>query len=401
MDEGVEEEQFEEINEIKKQSEDDDEEELLYGEERKEGQEKKTRRLLIEDDEEEEQLFHELRRPEGRYDVNGHPSIITRQRAAISGRRNRDFVNSSAMSQRQSLNPTLSSLRSGRTRAPVEEVIEEALCTRCGLENARQKCSQSCGRIYHPDCARRQGRDSELGIFSCFFCVLKRKKGEKVIGDKLNREWCGEDLQIPGFYVPQAGDQVTYIFQAHEEFILKHFDVLRYKKKEVFPFEKIESLRHDNVCKVTKIKYSFPYSSKKTHKGQYSVLMKVVLEVQEPAIDRGKTFQVSFFRSSVSDFLIPRAVYTKSISLIKQLKKDIQIRFKYSEGEKLGFLSDISPNEPEAFPNSQWCCLHLFDHSEEGTQTRKSRSSQSVLNVSPWDIIFDEDIHTLTIDQVT
>jgi len=48
--------------------------------------------------------------------------------------------------------------------------------------------------------------------------------------------------------------------------VAKYFDTLRFKRGEVFPFERITGLMQDNVCKINNIKYSFPYGAKKGYK---------------------------------------------------------------------------------------------------------------------------------------
>ena len=161
----------------------------------------------------------------------------------------------------------------------------------------------------------------------------------------MDRQWASIDHEEQGGYTPQVGDLVTYLFQAHEEFIIAYFDFLRFSKKEIFPFDKRNWLLKDNICKITHIKYQFPFCPKRC-RVDLNILMKVTMEVIEAeGIEsltlEEKTFSVSYFPGSL-DFFIQRDVYLNSINMAKALPKESQIAVRCNGENKLGFFSEVS-----------------------------------------------------------
>ena len=207
------------------------------------------------------------------------------------------------------------------------------------LENAKVRCLEGCSKLFHSGCSKKAGRDNDMGGFSCFTCLHHKKRKEKV-KSQADREWLEVHKKTDRPYLPQVGDTVTYIPQAHEEFVVHNFDFLRFSTGEVFPFERLRFLMEDNVCLIKRTKYQFPLKSMK-HKGPVKVLMKISLEVQEPVEHKGATFTVTFFQNDESEFLIPRELYLSSIKNSQSLQKETQILVNHHGKEKLTFLSEV------------------------------------------------------------
>ena len=210
------------------------------------------------------------------------------------------------------------------------------------------KCIGTCGRVFHSGCSKKQGKDAEWGGFMCLYCLLKKRRSEKLRGSQVDRSWASPEEEQKDIYVPQEGDLVTYVFQAHEDFILAYFDFLRFSKDEIFPFEKRKFLQKDNVCKIVNIKYQFPLCPKK-YKGHINILMKLTLEVVqgEGLEDLGeeenekKTFTFTYFPGEIGAFIFPRQMYLNSVQIAQNLVKESQITVKYNGDTKLGFLSEV------------------------------------------------------------
>lgn len=213
------------------------------------------------------------------------------------------------------------------------------------LENARVKCGGACDKVYHTMCSKRHGKETEYGGFMCFPCLLKKRRTEKATGAHINRQWASMESSQEGVFVPQVGDLVTYVFQAHEEFIVAYYDFLRFGKGEVLPMEKRKWLCKDNVCKVTRVKYQFPFCPKK-YKGPLNILMKITLQAvemdgAEEVNEADKTFSVTYFPSELGEFLIPRKEYLKSVNLAQNLVKETQINVIHNGEQKQVFLSEV------------------------------------------------------------
>ena len=164
-------------------------------------------------------------------------------------------------------------------------------------------------------------------------------------GAQVDRSWASPEEEQRDTYVPQEGDLVTYVFQAHEDFIMAYFDFLRFSKNEIFPFEKRKYLRKDNICKVSNIKYQFPLCPKK-YRGHINILMKITLEIIqaedfEQIDDENKYFTFTYFPGEIGAFIFPRQMYLNSVNIARNLVKESQISVKYNGETKLGFLSEV------------------------------------------------------------
>jgi len=202
------------------------------------------------------------------------------------------------------------------------------------------KCEEGCARVFHSGCSKKQGRENDMGTFSCYSCLYHKKKKEKAKGAFVERDWLEVTTRDSKKYLPQAGDQVTFVPQAYEEFVSHNFDSLRFAKDELYPFQRLPSLLRDNVCVIKEIKYKFPLSQKK-HKNPHFVLMKITMEILEPEDSRGNTFIVPYFQTEESSFIIPREQYIASIKHLQTLQKETQIFVNHHGKEKLTFLSEV------------------------------------------------------------
>ena len=141
-------------------------------------------------------------------------------------------------------------------------------------------------------------------------------------------------------FIPQVGDLVTYVFQDHEQYIMQYFDFLRFSQDEVFPFEKEKSLLQDNVCRIVDIKYQFPLSPR-WYKGPLNVLMKITLQIMEPEMCNQVFFKVTYFQSTLCNFMVSRDLYIKSINRALSLHIGQQVRVKRSDGVKPSNLAEV------------------------------------------------------------
>ena len=156
----------------------------------------------------------------------------------------------------------------------------------------------------------------------------------------MERDWLEVTTSDSKKYIPQVGDQVTFIPQAYEEFISQHFDCLRFAKGELYPFQRFPNLLRDNICVIREIKYKFPLTQKKL-KSPMFVLMKITMEIIEPEESMGSIFTVPYFETEESPFIIPREQYIDSIKHLQTLQKETQIFVHHHGKEKLTFLSEV------------------------------------------------------------
>ena len=174
----------------------------------------------------------------------------------------------------------------------------------------------------------------------CLFCVYQKKRKDKAKGINLSRDWLEQDESISKAFKPQVGDLVTYVSQAHEEFVIRNFDSLRFSKREVYPYERVPTLLKDNVCMISKINHQFPLNSKK-HKDSLTILMKITLEVKEPQESCNAEFTVTYVQTEDYNFLIPRNVYLNSINKSNEFQKESTLAIRRENKNLTVFLSDV------------------------------------------------------------
>lgn len=209
------------------------------------------------------------------------------------------------------------------------------------VENARVKCSDGCSRVFHARCSKKHGRDNDMGGFTCFSCLYNKRKKDKIRGVQVQRKWPDVVSHDPKVYIPQVDDTVTYIAQAHEEFIASNFEILRFSKGEVYPFEQFQCLLRDNVCLIKNTKYQFPLNPHKSGITP-SVLMKIQLEIVEPKDFEGEQFSVTYYYTKNSDFLIPRESYLSAVKHLETLQKETILYIRHNGVEKPAFLSEVT-----------------------------------------------------------
>lgn len=178
-----------------------------------------------------------------------------------------------------------------------------------------------------------------MGMFTCYSCLYQKKRKEKAKGSLVSRDWINSKEQTTKIYLPQVGDLVVYIAQAHEDFINQNFDHIRFSKGEIFPFERLRSLLGENVCKVRDIKYQFPLCPKK-YKGITKVSMKITLQIMEGE-EKDSTFTVSYFETEDYGFLVPQEHYIYSIQQLPTLQKETIFFVRHHGEDKLAFLSEV------------------------------------------------------------
>ena len=158
-------------------------------------------------------------------------------------------------------------------------------------------------------------------------------------------KWLDDDIPNLNNYIPQVNDIVIYIFQAHEEFITKYYDVIKFKSdNEIFPFEKLVDLLSENICRIDSITYEFPLLPKKSSKFPANIVMNLTLSLLN---DQNKIFNVRYFKPETADleFLIPLKKYEEAVIAAKTLVKNSQVFITLNNEKKMVFISEVKTNK--------------------------------------------------------
>lgn len=227
---------------------------------------------------------------------------------------------------------------------------EEHFCTRCRQIGASERCmgaSEPCSNIYHQECSDLCGADIKEK-FMCFDCVVDYYFINPRIFEysKLELEDGWLDIQgpDPDMMTPQIGDKYYFVFQPYEQFVSKFFDILNFKKGDLFwPWRKFAYFQQREVlCQVESIEYEFPNLRGKKIMNDMAhcltIIMRIKLRILDPdytglilegdnddTVDDFTSFEIKYFPASDTPaFLIWHKQYEKAV-------RDYQSTAAYSE----------------------------------------------------------------------
>lgn len=210
-------------------------------------------------------------------------------------------------------------------------------CKRCHHIGSTIKCI-GCSKTYHGHlCSTLYMIETGDRLFQCFECRnkdnYKQSKGKdllekqelKLIKRTMPREFLLFSKQSKDLYVPQMNDLVYYFFQGHERFI-SQYNCFFYagedaKLKFEYPWKIYTQLETPTLCRILKIRYSFPsqntlYLCKRFGKSSNIVQTPQVILNLELMIEDGegkKTFELEYFPNELPQFLILKNLYENAL----------------------------------------------------------------------------------------
>ena len=230
--------------------------------------------------------------------------------------------------------------------------------------------------------------------------------GSISMGLELERSWLQQDAPNEFIYSPQVGDLVVYFPQGHKE-QLTHFTestsppwVMFGQKLPLyecmvqdisyeFPSEQEFRKCKSAVAKITLVVLRVPSRTTLTNQGSYLVNF-MELRSTRHSSNKSFTFDVKLRDSGLADFVIPAAIFEKSIQL--HWHQGVEIVAKFSERDEQGVsvLKDyfgrverLSNSDPE-WPHSPWEALEVIWHTAESPLSNTDIPPMTQ-RISPWD----------------
>ncbi|KAL4459846.1 hypothetical protein ABPG74_003372 [Tetrahymena malaccensis] len=329
---------------------------------------------------------------------------------------------------------------------------KKSFCQRCEqLIEVEVKRCHICKHAYHDEpCSKYRGcmKDKKYFCFDCYANsnTVRIQKDEQ---DKrtFSREYLERETNDPYQYIPQINDMCYYIFQAHEEYCEKYFEIFDYaplvdkiqKEQEksiqngnnksvkkqstqrssklidsgdelngdehssnfqkrgqaqdyhILPFLSYKELYKPTLCQISSIEYSYPMLSTKKLQEKYKE-RPIFQLIQLKILETGEEFSVYFSNTQVQcgSFLIPQELYDQSISFQENLKVPQQIEFFYHNQVLSGQVVEISPKEEYQKLDSEYMKLKVkLDTSDEKIipKLKLNLEGPNMTRVSCWDII--------------
>ncbi|EAR90831.2 bromodomain protein (macronuclear) [Tetrahymena thermophila SB210] len=332
---------------------------------------------------------------------------------------------------------------------------KKSLCQRCEqiIEGEAKSCN-ICKHAYHDEyCSKYRGclKDKKYFCFDCYANnnTVRIQKDEQ---DKrtFSREYLERETNDPYQYIPQINDMCYYIFQAHEEYCEKYFEIFDYEplidrlQKEnekslqngnnkstkksiqrssklidsgdefqgdehssnfqkkgqtsqaqdyhILPFLSYKELYKPTLCQISSIEYSYPMLSTKKMQEKYRE-RPIFLLIQLKILETGEEFSVYFSNSQVQcgSFLIPQELYDQSICFQENLKVPQQLEFFYHNQVFSGQVVEVSPKEEYQKLNSEYLKLKVkLDTTDEKIiqKLKQNLEGPNMIRISCWDVIY-------------
>ncbi|KRX10943.1 WD40-repeat-containing domain [Pseudocohnilembus persalinus] len=282
---------------------------------------------------------------------------------------------------------------------------------------------QVCENNYHVyKCAKLRGIFKDSQTYYCFNCKankdMNKKEVSKSLRNKCFRSYLNSSLHDEYRILPQLGEEVYFILQGYEQFLLENFEILNYKilKKKyqellekdenydiIMPSQNYQNLYSPTLCKVEEITYEFPSVQKKNSEKyqQPPIFMLLKLSItdnQQQKQMENKYFYVYYTQPKMdmkANFLINKQQFLDSIQNFEAIQLNETI---YCGHKQFAYQIKNFGNFDAAFPESDYMRIIIepIQDNQQGKKNQNQQNRQKTRNelndipnlshISPWDM---------------